>query len=360
MKTNAKEPALVLGLMSGTSLDGLDMALCRFVLKGKTYRYKILKAHTIEYNTEWKKRLSHAQQLTAEEYFKTDAAYASFIAAQINRFLKSEKYLPKMIGSHGHTIFHQPESGFSTQMGSGAMIAAKTGITTVCDFRSLDVGLGGQGAPLVPIGDELLFGSYQACLNIGGIANISLRKKGKRIAYDICCANMLLNFLAQHLGMEYDRGGRIAAGGAVDKKLLARLNKNPLYKKTGPRSIGREWFEQQILPLFKNSGLPWNDQLATATAHVADIIANELKKNKIKNVLVTGGGAFNMHLIQCIEDRTSCQIIVPEKEIVMFKEALIFAFLAWMRVLEKTNTLRSVTGANADSSGGAIYYPAKG
>ena len=216
MKAGAKQPAFVLGLMSGTSLDGLDMALCGFSQNGKQYNYKILKARTIEYRSDWKKRLSEAQHLSALDYFKTDADYAHFVSQHINRFLRGEKHRPQALASHGHTIFHQPRAGFTTQMGSGALLAAKTGIVTVCDFRSLDVGLGGEGAPLVPIGDALLFGQYDACLNIGGIANISLRKKGKRIAYDICCANMLLNFIAGRLGKAYDKGGQLAARGFLD------------------------------------------------------------------------------------------------------------------------------------------------
>lgn len=353
---NLNTKSLVLGIMSGTSLDGIDLALCEFGQVSDTYSFKILRAKTSHYSPLWKKRLSELNLASAEDYFKMHATYGQFIAEEINQFLKAIKLKPELIASHGHTVFHQPKLGFSTQIGCGATIAAQTGITTVCDFRSLDVALNGQGAPLVPIGDKLLFGKQTACLNIGGIANISFDDiEGKRVAYDVCEANMLLNLLAQKAGKEYDKGGEMAKKGKVDEVLLHQLNRIDYYLQSGAKSIGREWFEENSLKYIKESQLSTNDLLATATEHIATIISRELNLKHIKNCLVTGGGAFNSLLISKLRSKTPCEIIVPEDEIVNFKEALIFAFLGYLRLHKTTNTLASVTGAKHDSIGGAVY-----
>ncbi|MBL7932653.1 MAG: anhydro-N-acetylmuramic acid kinase [Bacteroidia bacterium] len=339
--------------MSGTSLDGLDLALCEFKpAKGK-YSYRIIKAKTVLYPYKWKHLLSEAKHANAKNYVRLHAEYGAFIAKEANKFLKPLKRRPYAIASHGHTVFHQPLLGFSTQIGCGATIAAHTGITTVCDFRSLDVANKGQGAPLVPIGDKFLFGDFQACLNIGGIANISFDKNGKRIAYDICEANMLLNHLSEKLGRAFDKDGELARGGKVNKKTLAALNDRDYYSNTGAKSIGREWFEREIMPQLKGKNI--QSLLATAVEHIAHVIASDLDKHKIKNVLVTGGGAFNAYLVEKIRSKTKCRITIPDAETINFKEALIFAFLGYLRLNTKTNTLSSVTGARRDSCGGAVY-----
>ncbi len=353
MSVKQGDKLLVLGLMSGTSLDGLDLALCEFSRSGKRFNYKLLKAKTVVYSPKWKKLLSEAKNNNAKNYFRLHAEYGQFMAKEIKRFLKNAPRQPRLIASHGHTVFHQPALGYSTQLGCGATVAAHTGIATVCDFRSLDVAYHGQGAPLVPVGDKLLFSQYQACLNIGGIANISFDKNGKRLAYDICEANMLLNYLAEKTGRPYDKNGEIAASGRIDKRLLENLNHLDYYRIPGAKSTGREWVERSVLPLLKGTNVP--KLLATATEHVAHIIAADLEKNKIKNVLVTGGGALNTFLIERIRTKTSCQLYVPELEVVQFKEALIFAFLGYLRVNGQINTYASVTGAKGDSSGGAVY-----
>ena len=346
---------IVLGLMSGTSLDGLDLALCEFNSISGNYTYKIIGAKTIEYSAIWKKRLSEVKNASAEDYFLLNAAYGKYIAEEINIFVKAAQIRPAIIASHGHTVFHQPKSGFTTQLGCGAAIAAHTQITTVCDFRSLDVAFGGQGAPLVPIGDKLLFGTYEACLNIGGIANISFdNKEGKRIAYDVCEANMLLNVLAERVGQSYDTGGELARLGSIDTQLLTQLNNLEYYSQKGAKSIGREWFEKNIENLLDKKEKV-NDLLATSTEHIATIIAGELNRLQLKNILVTGGGAFNTYLIENIISKTHCEIILPKEEVINFKEALIFAFLGYLRINQKVNTLNSVTGASQDSVGGAIY-----
>lgn len=351
----APQKTLVLGLMSGTSLDGVDLALCAFSQQAGKPQFKILKAKTIAYTTEWKKRLEGAKSLHAEEYFALHAQYGKFLGQCVNRFLKQTATQPVAIASHGHTIFHQPRRGFSTQLGCGATLAATSGITTVCDFRSLDVALGGQGAPLVPIGDALLFNTYDACLNLGGIANISYTYQKKRLAYDVCGANMLLNHLSALRGKDYDKGGKMAAAGKLIPDLLKALNQLPFFTQKGARSLGREWFEQDVLPLFELSQYAVEDLLATCCEHIAQVLAKELNKHAHKAVLVTGGGAFNTHLMDLLREKTKCRIIIPDKQTVAFKEAIIFAFLGYLRLQEKTNTLASVTGAQHNSVGGAVY-----
>lgn len=339
--------------MSGTSLDGLDLALCEFNRQKGKYSYKILQARTVTYPPKWKHLLSEAKNASAKNYFRLHAEYGAYMAKEVKRFLKTAKRKPDAIASHGHTVFHQPSLGFSTQLGCGATLAAHTGITCVCDFRSLDVANRGQGAPLVPIGDKLLFGDFQACLNIGGIANVSFDKGGKRIAYDICEANMLLNYLAEKLGRAFDKNGELAAGARVNRKILAALNENEYYTKTGAKSIGREWFEREIIPQLKGKNI--QNLLATAVEHIAHVIASDLEKHKIKSIVVTGGGALNSYLIKKIQSKTKCLLTIPKPQIIHFKEALIFAFLGYLRLNHKANSLASVTGARSDSSGGAVY-----
>lgn len=346
----------VLGLMSGTSLDGLDMALCEFSPHEKGYTYKILKTETVHYSGDWKKELRGAQHLSAENYFALNAKYARFMASEVKQFLKNSPLQPFAIASHGHTVFHQPKNGFSTQLGCGATLAALTGLTTVCDFRSLDVALGGQGAPLVPIGDTLLFKDYQACLNLGGIANISFdAKDGKRVAYDSCVVNLLLNYLSEQVGQDYDKDGDIAKSGKVNQQLLEYWNSLDYYKVEGAKSIGREWFEKNIVTALKESKLKPEDLLATSIEHIAGIISKELNEHDIKKVLVTGGGAYNAFLIENLKAKSNAEVIIPDDTVIQFKEALIFAFLGYLRLNQIVNTLSSVTGASADSIGGAVY-----
>ena len=342
----------VLGLMSGTSLDGLDMALCEFNTQNGKIVFKILKASTLAYSATWKEKLSQAHTLSAEAYFALHAAYGAFMAAEVKQFLGTDNK-PDAIASHGHTIFHQPGLGFSTQLGCGATLASHTGITTVCDFRSTDVALGGQGAPLVPIGDALLFGQYEACLNIGGISNISMGPAENRKAYDIGIANMLLNYLAERSGRAYDAGGEMARSGKINQDIFSKLENLEFYKKKGARSLGREWYECAVKPLFEVGTI--NDLLATATEHVAARIAADLNLHQIKNVLVTGGGAFNTFLLERVRSKTATQLIVPDAEIINFKEAVIFALLGHLRLNQQNTALASVTGAKRDSIGGAVY-----
>lgn len=342
--------------MSGTSLDGIDLALCDIDERG----YKILAAETVPYYDDWRRRLSTLENASAYEYALANVELGHLFGQTINRFLEG-KERPEAIASHGHTIFHQPHLGLTTQIGDGDAIAAETGLPVVFNFRTLDVALGGQGAPLVPIGDELLFGEYDACLNLGGIANVSYRTEGKRIAYDICPCNMALNRLAALLGYPYDEGGRNARGGEVHTCLLHELDALEYYALAEPKSLGKEWFVGQFWPLVKAflgvtpSTPRVRNALATVTSHVALQISRILERQHIKTLLVTGGGAWNSYLLELVEKYCpEVRITVPDALIVNYKEALIFALLGYLRLKGEVNTLASVTGAKFDSIGGNI------
>lgn len=346
----------ILGLMSGTSLDGIDLALCDISEHG----YRILAAETYPYLDDWRRRLSTLESASAYDYALAHVELGHLFGQKINQFLEG-KERPEAIASHGHTIFHQPHLGLTTQIGDGDAIAAETGLPVVSNFRTLDVALGGQGAPLVPIGDELLFGEYDACLNLGGIANISYRADGKRIAYDICPCNMALNRLAAMLGYPYDDQGRNARGGEVHTCLLHELDGLEYYAVTEPKSLGKEWFVGQFWPLVKAflgvvpSTPQVRDALATVTSHIAIQIARILERQQIKTLLVTGGGAWNSYLLELVGSYyPEVKITVPDALIVNYKEALIFALLGYLRLTGQVNTLASVTGAKCDSVGGNI------
>jgi anhydro-N-acetylmuramic acid kinase len=346
----------IVGVMSGTSLDGLDLALCEFENSGISYKFKILKSETVAYSDTQREKLKNASLLAAENFSRLDFLFGKFIGSEVKKFINDVAVKPDAVASHGHTIFHQPKNGFSVQAGCGATIAAECGLTTVCDFRSLDVALKGQGAPLVPIGDKFLFNQFQSCLNIGGIANISFdNKENKRVAFDICPANMALNHFAGIAGLDYDKDGDLARRGKCDTELLEILNNLSFYHKTGAKSLGREWFEQAFLSIVENYGLNLNDTLNTLTQHVAEQVAKVLNKESLRSVLITGGGTYNIFLIEELKSRFKGEIHIPDDQTVNFKEALIFAFLGYLRINSKINTLSSVTGATRDSIGGAVY-----
>ena len=346
-----------IGIMSGTSLDGVDLAWCHFTRKQDGgWNYRIEKAVTVPYSDDFRQRLSDAPYLSALEYVKLNNDVAEVFAEAINGWLGDSRKLD-FIASHGHTVFHQPSIGLTTQIGNGAVIAARTGISTVCDFRTKDVALGGQGAPLVPIGDELLFGDYDACLNLGGISNISYRIENKRIAYDISPCNMALNALANRTGLPYDKNGELAKNGSIIPELLRKLDVLDYYRQKPPKSLGKEWYDEAFSPvltpyLSENSIA---DLSRTIVEHIAmQIVANVPKS--AQTMFVTGGGAHHTFLIQQIQkQRDTLKIIVPDNLIVDYKEALIFAFLGLLRLNGETNCLRSVTGACEDNCGGCVY-----
>ena len=342
-----------IGLMSGTSLDGVDIACCRFEYNAGKWEYDIIDATTVEYSDEWKNRLVNSMKSDAESLTLLNIEYGHYLGKLANDFIKKCGYTPDIISSHGHTVFHQPEKKLTLQIGDGAAIAAVTGITTVCDFRSTDVALGGQGAPLVPIGDKLLFSDYDYCINIGGIANISYEDKGKRIAYDICPANMALNYLSEKRSQKFDEDGRMAATGNSDENLLSELNSLKYYNLNPPKSLGKEWVFDSFISIIEKHSVSVEDLLNTVTEHIAGQISTILQKPG--KAMITGGGANNTFLINRIKEKSKTEIVIPDRTLIDFKEALIFAFMGVLRLRNETNIFSSVTGARKDHCGGAVY-----
>ena len=344
-----------IGLMSGSSLDGLDMALVCFSEQEGHYRYRIEKAETLPYPEYWHQQLADAFLHKPEELQSIHKEYGAFLGTQVKAFAERHGVIPDFVASHGHTVFHKPEERYTLQIGDGQALADACGFNVVNDFRSEDVSKGGQGAPLVPIGDRLLFGDYAICLNIGGIANVSYDLDGKRIAYDICIANQALNWLAQQKGLSYDKDGRLAQQGHVDQELLDQLNDNAFFIQTPPKSLGREFFETFQKDMLKRYRV--DDALATFTEHAAMQIAHAIAPLPTDRMLVTGGGAHNTTLVDRIQRHTKHQVVVPDRMTVDYKEALIFAFLGLRRLEGRINVLSSVTGAPSDSCSGKIWHP---
>jgi len=347
--------------MSGTSLDGLDLVFCQITESLEKWSYELIKTQTIAYSKEWKNKLSNAPLLTSLDLALLDIDYGIWIGRRAGEFIKDNRLDPDFISSHGHTVFHQPEAGITLQIGSGNHIALETKLPTITDFRSLDVALGGQGAPLAPTGDKYLFNQYDFCLNLGGISNISYESQGIRKAFDIGPVNMLLNHLASKLNQEFDEDGKIASSGELDVDLFKELNQLDYYQTPAPKSLGREWFEKNIVPIFDKSNIDYNHKFRTAIEHITYEISlcinGALHNIQPSKLLVTGGGAKNSFLIDILSNRLDprIQLIIPSEDIVDYKEALIFSFLGVLRMQNRPNCLSSVTGARVDNCGGILY-----
>lgn len=348
----------VIGTMSGTSLDGLDIAYCIFSYETK-WNFTIKAAKTFPYTEQWKTRLQNLHNEDALSLAKAHTEFGHLTGKLCKLFMLETGLCPEFIASHGHTIFHQPENGFTLQIGDGAAIAAKTGLPVTCNFRTLDVAMGGQGAPLVPIGDRILFSDYDFCLNLGGIANISFEKDSQRIAYDICPFNQVFNHYAAKLGHAFDKDGEIARKGNICLELLDKLNNLPYYELSPPKSLGKEWVDAVFLPLADSFNLSIPDTLRTMAIHFAHQIDKALQSGETihrkAKLLVTGGGAHNGFITKLLRETTNAKIIVPEPLIIDYKEALLFAFLGVLRMEKQSNCLQSVTGATKDNIGGCIY-----
>lgn len=355
----------VLGLMSGTSLDGLDIAYCHlWQTTENNWGFRILNAETIPYNITWKSALKNAILLSEDEHSTLDKTYGEWLGKQAKTFIQKNSLEVDFIASHGHTSHHRPEDGYTFQLGNGQDLANASGQKVVCDFRTLDVQNGGQGAPLVPIGDELLFSEYDFCLNLGGISNISFKKNNKRIAYDIGLANMPLNYITQKIELEYDKDGELAASGKLDEILLAQLDKLAYYKLPYPKSTGYEWFTKEVVPLIEKSNSPVSDLLHTFIHHNCSKIVAAVNTDRTKEsntVLVCGGGALNDYFSTTLSEKLNpyTKVIIPSKQLINFKEALVFGLMGILKIRKEVNVLSSVTGASKDSCSGIIFSPTK-
>jgi anhydro-N-acetylmuramic acid kinase len=347
----------VIGVMSGTSLDGVDLCLSSFQFD-TSWKFQITATQTVKYSEEWQQRLRAAIHLDSNEIESLNEEYTRLLAEFIQPFI--EAHSPTTIDaicSHGHTIFHQPSLGKTLQIGNLPVLATYLNQTVVCDFRTQDVALGGQGAPLVPIGDALLFSEYDYCLNLGGFANISFEHHNKRMAFDICPVNIVLNHYVSTIGMAYDSEGQIAAKGRVCKPLLKKLNELKFYTLEPPKSLGLEWVQSGIFPLIQTYELEVPSVLRTLVEHCAIQLSNILNQNHLRKGLITGGGVFNSFLMQRFSELTKCDLHPANPTIIEFKEALIFGFLGILKLRNDPNCLQSVTGAKHDHSSGAIYFP---
>lgn len=350
-----KDNYKVIGVMSGTSLDGIDLAYLFFDYSDQ-WNFQISHTETVPYSENWKQKLQVAINFNRQELDELNVAYTQFLADVIQKFITSNQIETiDAICSHGHTILHQPQNGFTLQIGNLPMLSQLLNQNIVCDFRVQDVALGGQGAPLVPIGDELLFREYDYCLNLGGFSNVSFNENGTRIAFDISPVNTVLNFYANILELQYDDAGKIAKSGKLNEALFQELNAIDFYSKPYPKSLGMEFVNQYVFPIVEPKAMQTDAILHTFVEHIAFQIAKALPK-KTGKLLVTGGGAYNLYLLERMQFYLpKMKIIVPETKVIEFKEALIFGFLGVLRLRNEVNVLSSVTGAKENHSSGKTF-----
>lgn len=348
----------VLGLMSGTSIDGLDLCACRFTLD-KQWKFEIVEAETIPYSKNWQNQLLEAENCSGRRLTRIHCEYGSYLGKQAAHFIQKNKLSIDLIASHGHTIFHQPKDGYTLQIGHGGYLCSESNLPSIVDFRSQDIAVGGEGAPLVPYGEKELFPTHSCFLNLGGIANLSIHSNKDCIAFDVTAANMVLNYLCnKHFDRSYDKGGELARIGKTNSDLFNQLNKIDYFSMKAPKSLGKEDVFRWIIPCIDTAIITAEDKLNTYVAHLCFQIKNALEMHgasREDELLVSGGGALNTFLVQELQQRVKVKL--PEKNIIEYKEALIFAFLGLNRLLEKTNVLNSVTGARKPVSAGSIFLP---
>jgi len=345
----------ITGVMSGTSMDGLDIAACEFTRKDQGWRFRIIAAETVGYPEDLAAKLDKSFSMEPTDLVRLDRQYGDFIGQKVAGFHHKHVFHPELIASHGHTVFHRPNEGYTFQIGHGANIAAQSGVPVAFDFRSSDVAYGGEGAPLVPFGDHHLFGSYDYCLNLGGFTNISFDLQGTRMAGDICPLNIVTNRIARMMGLPYDPDGENGKKGQILYNLLDELNQLSFYIQPIPRSLGREFIEEVIWPLLTNYASQPENLLCTWYEHAAMQIGLFLKGDG--NVLVTGGGAYNSFFIERLKTYSESAIVVPDELLINYKEAVIFAFLGLLRLREEPNCFGSVTRASKDATCGMICLP---
>jgi len=345
----------VIGVMSGTSLDGVDLCFSNFSYENQDWKFKILVSDTVPYDKSWITKLTNAHSLSEIELKELDLEFTLYLSKIVLSFIRNNQISNiDFISSHGHTIFHEPKKQITYQIGNRVELNNLTNLPVVCDFRIQDVQLGGQGAPLVPIGDLLLFSDYSHCLNLGGFSNISIKSNNNIIAYDICPVNIVLNKYSRSIGFEFDMEGQISKSGNINKHLLKELNEISYYYLTHPKSLGLEWVENKIFPLIDSFKISVEDILRTYVEHIAVQISNNLKGDNLK-ILISGGGSKNKFLIERIKQLSKKNLEIISENITDYKEALIFGFLGVLRIRNENNCLKSVTGADKDHSSGVIF-----
>lgn len=352
----------VIGLMSGSSLDGLDICYAQFEESRGHWSAEMLHTACVPYTQEWIAQLRHAQQLNLADFLKLHTAYGRYVAQLVQSFIDEHALEHKVhfVATHGHTVFHEPAAHTTFQLGDGATMAALLGLPVISDLRAMDVALGGQGAPIVPIGDRLLFGNFDILINIGGIANMSLHQGNQQyIAFDVCVANQALNALAQQMGHEYDASGAIAASGTVLPAILQQLSAHPFYAAAAPKSLSNAQAMDLVQAFILDENYSVPDKLNTI-CHllVAQIAAAIPMATEARKALVTGGGAFNSYLMQLLQKQMAQQhieLIIPDEKIIAFKEALVMGLIGTLRWREDVNVLAAVTGAQRDSVSGALW-----
>ena len=348
----------VLGLMSGTSLDGLDVVVAHFELDPDgIWKYSIERAETLAYSSQWEMRLDQAHLLSREELNQLNVAYTQWLSERLTTYITKHKLQDlDAICFTGHTVLHQPEKGITVQLGNLSNIVDQLPCPVVCDFRTQDVALGGQGAPLVPVGDRFLFSEYDGCLNLGGFANLSKMKEIPPVAFDVCAFNRVLNPLSNQLGFSFDKDGQLAQSGELIKPLLDQLNQLPYYNKLGPKSLGREWVEATLLPILNQfNGVPTEDLLHTYLHHCAYQIGRLWRTGE--RILLTGGGAHNLFFVKLLSFYSEGKFDLLDKQTIDFKEALVFGFIGVLRLRGEVNCYAAVTGAKQDHVVGKIFYP---
>jgi anhydro-N-acetylmuramic acid kinase len=352
-----------IGLMSGTSLDGIDLAYCEFTEDDDRWRFELLVAETIGYDEQWYARLRCLDEQDARTYARTHVYYGHLLGRTLRDFIDRNELRPQFVASHGQTIFHQPEKNFTAQIGDGETMAMYLPCPLVTNFRNKDVAMGGQGAPLVPFGERFLFPEHKLFLNLGGIANLSFEGQ----AFDVAPCNMALNWLASNLmpPLPFDQDGTLARSGEMEYELYGALEALPFYQQTGPKSLGTEWFAASILPLISNEAIPVADRLKTFVVHIVSRLTVALRDLNARGLplVVTGGGAHNAYLMEELKKSISglgIQVVQLPAVVVDFKEAIIFGFLGLQTLLGRPNVLASVTGAKTNVCGGSIHLPATG
>ena len=358
-----------IGLMSGSSLDGLDIVFAEFHENGGKWSYDVKAAACYAYSDDWNNRLKDASNLMAYDYLLLHTEYGQYLGSEVNHFIEEFglQYQVGMVASHGHTVFHTPGKRMTSQLGDGAGIAAATELPVITDLRALDVAFGGRGAPIVPIGEKLLLGDYDFYLNLGGIANISTSATHADgiIGFDVCAANRVLNMLAAEAGKPFDEDGKLAQSGSVNVKLLEMLNGLDYYRQPFPKSLANEFGTDTVFPIIKKSECSAGDALRTYCEHIAqqvkqawEAVEDPGSKAGKKKMLVTGGGALNLFLVKCIREsfsESNLEIIIPDAFLIRYKEAIIMALIGVLRWREETNVLASVTGARRNSTGGVLW-----